>query len=109
MNTVFLIKNSRILINNNVTYPFLKQYGVAEVLKDNGIAVDYDESVLYKKGTPSNSIVFRTIRNGLRKIAERDDFKKPEVKQTCSRLYKLNGNRCEKYKVINAKINLEKE
>lgn len=39
----------------------------------------------------------------------KDDFKKPEVKQTCSRLYKLNGNRCEKYKVINAKINLEKE
>lgn len=39
----------------------------------------------------------------------KDDFKKPEVKQTCSRLYKLKGNRCEKYKVINAKINLEKE
>ena len=39
----------------------------------------------------------------------KDDFKKPEVKQTCSRLYKLNGKRCEKYKVINAKINLEKE
>ena len=73
-----LIKNSRILINGNVEYPFLKQYGVAEVLKDNGIAVDYDEIVLCKKETPSNSIVFRTIRNGLRKIAERDDFKKTE-------------------------------
>ncbi len=74
-----LIKNSRILINGNVEYPFLKQYGVAEVLKDNGIAVDYDEIVLCKKETPSNSIVFRTIRNGLRKIAERDDF--PKEKQ----------------------------
>ena len=74
-----LIKNSRILINGNVEYPFLKQDGVAEVLKDNGIAVDYDEIVLCKKETPSNSIVFRTIRNGLRKIAERDDF--PKEKQ----------------------------
>ena len=66
-------------IKGNVEYPFLKQYGVAEVLKDNGIAVDYDEIVLCKKETPSNSIVFRTIRNGLRKIAERDDF--PKEKQ----------------------------
>ncbi len=74
----FLIKNSRVLINNNVIYPFLKQYGVAEVLKNNGIAVDYDEIVLCKKETPNNSIVFRTIRNGLRAIAERDDFKKNE-------------------------------
>lgn len=74
-----LIKNSRILINGNVEYPFLKQYGVAEVLKNNEITADYDESVLYKKETPSNSIVFRTIRNGLRKIAERDDF--PKEKQ----------------------------
>ena len=74
----FLIKNSRVLINNNVIYPFLKQYGVAEVLKNNGIAVDYDEIVLCKKETPNNSIVFRTIRNGLRTVAERDDFKKDE-------------------------------
>lgn len=74
----FLIKNSRVLINNNVIYPFLKQYGVAEVLKNNGIAVDYDEIVLCKKETPNNSIVFRTIRNGLRAIAERDDFPKNE-------------------------------
>lgn len=74
----FLIKNSRVLINNNVIYPFLKQYGVAEVLKNNGIAVDYDEIVLCKKEIPNNSIVFRTIRNGLRAIAERDDFPKNE-------------------------------
>lgn len=74
----FLIKNSRVLINGNVTYPFLKQYGVAAALKGNGIAVDYDEIVLCKKETPNNSIVFRTIRNGLRAIAERDDFKKAE-------------------------------
>lgn len=74
-----LIKNSRILINGNVEYPFLKQYGVAEVLKENGIAVDYDEIVLCKKETPSNAIVFRTIRNGLATIAERDDF--PKEKQ----------------------------
>lgn len=74
----FLIKNSRVLINNNVIYPFLKQYGVAEVLKNNGIAVDYDEIVLCKKETPNNSIVFRTIRNGIRAIAERDDFPKNE-------------------------------
>ena len=45
--------------------------GVDIVLSDNDI-------VLCKKETPSNSIVFRTIRNGLRKIAERDDFKKTE-------------------------------
>lgn len=74
----FLIKNSRVLINNNVIYPFLKQYGVAEVLKNNGIAVDYDEIVLCKKETPNNSIVFRTIRNGIRAIAERDDFPQNE-------------------------------
>lgn len=74
-----LIKNSRILINGNVEYPFLKQYGVAEVLKENGVAVDYDEIVLCKKETPSNAIVFRTIRNGLATIAERDDF--PKEKQ----------------------------
>ena len=74
----FLIKNSRVIINGNVIYPFLKQYGVAEVLKNNGIAVGYDEIVLCKKETPNNSIVFRTIRNGLRAIAERDDFPKNE-------------------------------
>lgn len=74
----FLIKNSRVLISNNVTYPFLKQNGVAKVLKDNGIPVDYDEIVLYKKEAPSNSTVFRTIRNGLRNIIEREDFKKTE-------------------------------
>lgn len=39
----------------------------------------------------------------------KDDFKKPEVKQTCSRLYKLNNNRCEKYKIVKANIKLEKE
>lgn len=74
----FLIKNSRVLISNNVAYPFLKQNGVAKVLKDRGIPVDYGEIVLYKKEVPSNSTVFRTIRNGLRNIIEREDFKKTE-------------------------------
>lgn len=74
----FLIKNSRILINGSVAYPFLKQYGVAEVLKNNGIATDYDEIVLCKKETSNNNIVFRTIRNGLKNIAERNDFSKEE-------------------------------
>lgn len=74
----FLIKNSRVLISNNVTYPFLKQNGVAKVLKGRGIPVDYGEIVLYKKEAPSNSTVFRTIRNGLRNIIEREDFKKTE-------------------------------
>lgn len=74
----FLVKNSRVLINGNVTRSFLKQNGVAAVLKNNGIAVDYDEIVLQKKETPNNAIVFRTIRNGLRNVAERDDFTKEE-------------------------------
>lgn len=74
----FLIKNSRVIINGNVIYPFLKQYGVATALKNNGIAIDYDVIALCKKETPNNSIVFRTIRNGLRTVAERDDFKKDE-------------------------------
>lgn len=74
----FLIKNSRVLISNNVTTPFLKQNGVAKVLKDRGIPIDYGEIVLYKKEAPSNSTVFRTIRNGLRNIIEREDFKKTE-------------------------------
>lgn len=74
----FLIKNSRVLISNNVAYPFLKQNGVAKVLKDSGIPVDYGKIVLYKKEVPSNSTVFKSIRNGLRNIIEREDFKKTE-------------------------------
>ena len=74
----FLVKNSRVLIDGNVVHPSLKQNGVASVLKNNGIAVDYDEIVLCKKETPNNAIVFRTIRNGLITAAERDDFKKTE-------------------------------
>lgn len=74
----FLIKNSRITMNGNVIYPFLKQNGVAKILQENGVALDYDEVVLYKKSKSNDSIVFKTIRNGLTKIAERDDFNKQE-------------------------------
>ena len=74
----FLIKNSRITMNGKVIYPFLKQNGVAKILQENGVALDYDEVVLYKKSKSNDSIVFKTIRNGLTKIAERDDFNKQE-------------------------------
>lgn len=77
----FLIKNSRILIDNKVVYPFVKQYEVAKILKEHGISIDYDNVVLFKKETPNNTIVFKTIRNGLRKIEERDDFSKSEQNQ----------------------------
>ncbi len=71
----FLIKNSRILINNEVVYPFVKQYGVAKVLKEHGIQNNYDDIVLYKKELAKNTTVFRTVRKGL-KIADRKDFDK---------------------------------
>ena len=77
----FLIKNSRILLNGQVTYPFVKQIRAASVLKENGIPMDCDEVVLYRKGKPNNSIVFRTIRNGLASIVERKDFSKEQQKQ----------------------------
>lgn len=74
----FLIKNSRISIDGAVEFPFVKQYGTAEVLKKHGIPLDYDETALYKKDVPRNIPVFRTVRNGLNKIVERDDFPKQE-------------------------------
>ncbi|MCM1285127.1 MAG: hypothetical protein NC213_08060 [Acetobacter sp.] len=73
----FLIKNSRILIDNEVAYPFLKQYGVAKILKEHGIQNNYDDVVLYKKESAKDTIVFRTVRKGL-KIAERKGFDKPK-------------------------------
>lgn len=77
----FLIKNSRVLIDNCVEFAFVKQYGVAEILRDNGIKNDFDDFVLYKKEKPLITPVFKTIRNGLKEIAERDDFSKEE--QNC--------------------------
>ncbi len=74
----FLIKNSRIFIDGKVELPFAKQYGVAKVLKEHGIKIGYDELVLFEKEVPNDTIVFKTIRNGLRTIAEREDFKKEE-------------------------------
>ena len=74
----FLIKNSRALINNQIVVPFLKQYGIAEILKKHGIPLDYNECVLYQKEKPIDCIVFKTVRNGLSKIAERSDFTKQE-------------------------------
>lgn len=74
----FLVKNSRILVDGEVAVPFAKQYCVAEVLKENGVPIDYDEVTLFKKKIPNNCIVFHTIRNGLLTIAERDDFLKEE-------------------------------
>lgn len=74
----FLIKNSRILIDNKVEVPFVKQYGVAKILKEHGIKIGYDELVLFEKDSPNDTVVFKTIRNGLRTIAEREDFKKEE-------------------------------
>lgn len=61
----FLIKNSRVLISNNVTYPFLKQNGVAKVLKDRGIPVDYDEIVLYKKKYQATLLCLEPYEMGL--------------------------------------------
>lgn len=72
----FLIKNSRVFINGKCEYPFLKQYGVADVLKENGIPLEYNEKVLYKKYTSNETIVFKTIRNGLKNIKKREDFSK---------------------------------
>lgn len=77
----FLIKNSRILIDNKVVYPFVKQYEVAKILKEHEISINYDNVVLFKKEIPNNTIVFKTIRNGLRKIEERNDFSKSEQNQ----------------------------
>lgn len=74
----FLIKRSRIIIDNKVEFPFVKQYDVAKILKGHGIPNDYDEAVLCKKESPNNSIVFKTVRNGLNKIVERPDFSKSE-------------------------------
>ncbi|MCH5320212.1 MAG: hypothetical protein J1E36_00515 [Eubacterium sp.] len=74
----FLIKRSRILIDNKVEYPFVKQYDVAKILKKHGITDDYDKMVLFEKESPNNTIVFKTIRNGLKTIAERPDFSKEE-------------------------------
>lgn len=77
----FLIKNSRILIDNEMAYPFVKQYEVAKILKEHGIPINYDNVVLFKKEIPNNTIVFKTIRNGLKKIKERDDFSKSKQNQ----------------------------
>ncbi len=74
----FLIKNSRILIGGNIVYPFVKQYRAAEVLKENGIPTDYDGIALFEKEKHNNSVVFNTVRNGLTKIKERDDFTKEQ-------------------------------
>lgn len=52
----FLIKNSRILIDNKVAFPFVKQDGVAKILKEHGIPNDYDDSALCKKELPNNNI-----------------------------------------------------
>ena len=74
----FLLKNSRIFIDNKVAYPFVKQYAVAKILKEHGIPLKYDECVLAPKEVPNNTIVFKTIRNGLNTIAEREDFRKSD-------------------------------
>lgn len=74
----FLIKNSRVLIDNEVKLPFAKQYDVAGVLKDNDIPNDYNEVALYERKSPNDVIVLKTIRNGLTTIAERSDFCKSE-------------------------------
>ena len=75
----YLIKNSRVFINDKCEYPFLKQYGVADVLDKNGISIDYDEEVLCKKNKSNEKDVFRTVRNGLiNDIQERPDFSKEE-------------------------------
>ena len=74
----FLVKNSRILVDGKIVFPFVKQYGVAKTLKDHKIPFDYDEIALYKKDAPNNAIVFRTIRNGLTNIAERCDFRRED-------------------------------
>lgn len=74
----FLVKNSRILVDGEIVLPFTKQYGVAKLLKDYDVPIDYDEVVLSAKKVPNKSIVFQTIRNGLLTISERDDFSKKE-------------------------------
>ena len=74
----FLIKNSRISVDGEIVLPFTKQYGVAGLLKDYGVPIDYDEVVLCAKKVPNKSVVFQTIRNGLLTISERDDFSKEE-------------------------------
>ena len=77
----FLIKNSRVIIDGQTSYPFVKQYGLAGVLKSNGIPIDYDIPVLCKKDKANKSVVFRTIRNGLTTIAARDDFSKEQQEE----------------------------
>ena len=74
----FLLKNSRILRNDEIIYPFVKQIQLAKILKEQGIPIDYHEKVLYRKAKPNETIVFKTVRNGLSKIAERPDFRKAE-------------------------------
>ena len=74
----FLVKNSRISVDDEIVLPFTKQYGVARLLKDHGVPIDYDEVVLCAKKVPNKSVVFQTIRNGLLTISERGDFSKEE-------------------------------
>ena len=77
----FLIKNSRIKSDGNIVYEIVKQQNAAKFLKSKAIPIDYDEVVLFRKEKTNSSPVFRTIRNGLASIAERDDFKKDEQKK----------------------------
>ena len=74
----FLLKDSRILRNDEIIYPFVKQIQLAKILKEQGIPIDYHEKVLYRKAKPNETIVFKTVRNGLSKIVERPDFRKAE-------------------------------
>lgn len=74
----FLLKNSRILRNDEIIYPSVKQIQLGRILKEQGIPIDYHEKVLYRKAKPNETIVFKTVRNGLSKIAERPDFRKAE-------------------------------
>ena len=74
----FLLKDSRILRNDEIIYPFVKQIQLAQILKEQGIPIDYHEKVLCRKAKPNETIVFKTVRNGLSKIVERPDFRKAE-------------------------------
>lgn len=76
-----LIKNSRIIVDGKITEPFVKQYRVAEFLKEIGVPMCCQQVVLKKRDHTKNDIVFNTVRKGLLSIKERPDFSKEEQAQ----------------------------
>lgn len=97
-----LIKNSRIIKNGIPSTQILKQYSLVSNIKEYIPQEAFDSCVwnkvvLKRKEKRKEEIVYTTIRNGLSKIAVRDDFNKEEQKVfkdlPISSLIELKDNR----------------